>query len=490
MPETVALCLASHTNTGKTTLARTLLSSDVGDVRDAAHVTVEATAYVLAATPAGDRLELWDTPGFGDSARLARRLAAHGDPIGWFLSEVWDRFRERPLWLAQKAVRNVRERADVVLYLVNAAEGPRDAGYLEPELAVLRWIGKPVVALLNQTGPPRPRDEEAAEVARWREALAAHALVRDVLPLDAFARCWVQEAVLLRAVRAALPASRHVVFDALADAWEERRARQFDAAMDTLAQPLANAALDRVALPQAAPRSAWQTIASAAGLRKDRPDDTASEAMRAMASRLDADIRASTDALIAIHGLAGRAADEVVARLASSLTTTTPVHEGKAAMLGGVVSGALAGLVADLAAGGLTFGAGALAGGLLGALGGAGLARGYNVVRGTTSTEMRWSDAFLDDLVAGALLRYLAVAHYGRGRGDWTPSEHPPFWRDVVTRAMTQHRAAWSAIWRERADLDPTTCRRRVAAALRATACTVLDGLYPGAMPVLTHTAA
>jgi hypothetical protein len=209
-----------------------------------------------------------------------------------------------------------------------------------------------------------------------------------------------------------------------------------------------------------------------------------------MASRLDADIRASTDALIAIHGLAGRAADEVVARLASSLTTTTPVHEGKAAMLGGVVSGALAGLVADLAAGGLTFGAGALAGGLLGALGGAGLARGYNVVRGTTSTEMRWSDAFLDDLVAGALLRYLAVAHYGRGRGDWTPSEHPPFWRDVVTRAMTQHRAAWSAIWRERADLDPTTCRRRVAAALRATACTVLDGLYPGAMPVLTHTAA
>ena len=24
-------------------------------------------------SPEGDRLELWDTPGFGDSARLARR---------------------------------------------------------------------------------------------------------------------------------------------------------------------------------------------------------------------------------------------------------------------------------------------------------------------------------------------------------------------------------------------------------------------------------
>ena len=29
-------------------------------------------------------------------------------------------------------MRNVRDHADVVLYLVNAAEDPRDAGYLEP----------------------------------------------------------------------------------------------------------------------------------------------------------------------------------------------------------------------------------------------------------------------------------------------------------------------------------------------------------------------
>jgi len=94
---TITLSLISHTNAGKTTLARTLLAQDVGEVRDAAHVTTEATEYTLIETADGDRLALWDTPGFGDSARLARRLAQHGNPIGWFLSEVWDRFRDRPL---------------------------------------------------------------------------------------------------------------------------------------------------------------------------------------------------------------------------------------------------------------------------------------------------------------------------------------------------------------------------------------------------------
>ena len=38
-PATIALSLVSHTNAGKTTLARTLLGRDIGEVRDEAHVT-------------------------------------------------------------------------------------------------------------------------------------------------------------------------------------------------------------------------------------------------------------------------------------------------------------------------------------------------------------------------------------------------------------------------------------------------------------------
>ena len=54
-----------------------------------------------------------------------------------------------------------------------------------------------------------------------------------------------------------------------------------------------------------------------------------------------------------------------------------------------MVTGALMGLKADILSGGLTLGGGMLAGGVLGALGGAGLARGYNQVKGV-ETPQAW----------------------------------------------------------------------------------------------------
>ncbi len=201
---TIALALVSHTNVGKTTLARTLLARDVGEVRDRAHVTEFADEHRLVRSPEGDTLTLWDTPGFGDSLRLVRRLRGSEQALGWLLSQVWDRFADRAFWSTQQALRAVREQADVVLYLVNAAESPAAAGSVGPEMELLAWVGKPVVVLLNQLGAPRERAAEAAEVERWRRHLADRPLVKAVLPMDAFARCWVQEGALLQAVETAL----------------------------------------------------------------------------------------------------------------------------------------------------------------------------------------------------------------------------------------------------------------------------------------------
>lgn len=484
----IALSLIAHTNVGKTTLARTLLARDVGEVRDAAHVTTEATAYPMIESATGDRLVLWDTPGFGDSARLARRLAQHGNPIGWFLSEVWDRFRDRPLWLAQKAVANVRDHADVVLYLVNAVEEPADAGYVAPEQQVLGWIGKPVIVLLNQTGPPRAAVDDEADEDRWRALLASRPHVRGVLTLDAFARCWPQETVLMHAIVGALDGPARAAAQRLADAWIARRVDQFGASMSALAHPIAAAAGDRRVVAAPGWRDALRHLAGRVGIGRADPDGATAAGMQALAQALDADVRASTDALIAIHELDGRAAAEVTAQLANDVVTEEPASEGKAALVGGVVSGALAGLAADLASGGLTLGAGVIAGSVVGALGGAGLARGYNVVRGATGTTVRWSTTFLDQLVAGALLRYLAVAHHGRGRGPWTDAAIPSFWRDAVARAIAARRTAWDAHWRARddgADVEPA-----VRDTLRATAADVLAALYPeAAVTVLSASA-
>jgi hypothetical protein len=436
MPTQVALSLIAHTNVGKTALARTLLERDVGEVRDEAHVTVDAACYTMIETPEGDTLCLWDTPGFGDSARLARRLATLDRPIVGFLALAWDRWRDQALWSSQQAMRNVRDKADVVLYLVNASESPSDAGYIAPELQILEWIGKPVLVLLNQTGKPRAANVEAAEIARWRDALGSRAFIRGVLSLDAFARCWVQERTWLHAVAAALPASKEPGFARLATAWRVARDAQFDAAMAALAEPIARAACDRVPVADAGLRGSLMEVGKTMGLASNRIDPAKQAAMRTLSERLDADIRASMDQLIAIHRLDGRAAAEVMTRLSDNVTADAPVDERKAAVIGGFVSGALTGLAADIASGGLTFGAGLLAGGIVGAVGAAGVARGFNVVRGKTESTIRWSDAFVAALVPAAVLRYLAVAHYGRGRGEWVASEYPPFWRDAVTAAI------------------------------------------------------
>ncbi len=83
---------------------------------------------------------------------------------------MWDRWRDRPFWASQQAMKNLRDEADVMLYLVNAAESPEAAGYVAPEMELLAWVGKPVIALLNQLGPP------GAPAARGRRARAlAHA---------------------------------------------------------------------------------------------------------------------------------------------------------------------------------------------------------------------------------------------------------------------------------------------------------------------------
>jgi len=219
-------------------------------------------------------------------------------------------------------------------------------------------------------------------------------------------------------------------------------------------------------------------------LTHDKEESEKQRAMRALADRLDRDIRASTDRLISVHGLEGRAAAEVLARMATSFISDEPVSEGAAAVLGGFMAGAVSGLAADLAAGGITLGAGLLTGGVLGALGAAGLARGFNLMRGSKETAVRWSDEFLDGLVRAALLRYLAVAHFGRGRGEWSASEHPPFWKDAVAVVLASRRALLAEIWARRGENCNTPDLTAALQDLLASAATeLLETLYPQALP-------
>ncbi len=442
---TIQFALISHTNNGKTTLARTLVGVDVGEVRDAAHVTIFAESHLLLQTPEGDTLRLWDTPGFGDSVRLLRRLGMAGNPIGWFLREVLDRYRDRPFWLSQQALRAARDEADVVLYLVNSSEHPRDAGYLPPEMQILDWLGKPVVVLLNQLGPPRPAPQEHAELARWREHLDQYRIVRDVLALDAFARCWVHERVFYDAVAELIPEPKRAGYARLFGVWEARNRRRLAEAMHITAEQVAGAARDSV--PLAAPsRGLLKSALRAVGLGKGS-DQVQEQAMGLLLERLNVNIASTTARLLTLHQLDPSDAAKINARVREHFQVRAPVDRAQAGLLGAIVSGAATGLSADLMAGGLSFGAGALIGGLVGALTLAGAAWGFNTSTDRNVPIVRFADAFLHTLLVGAVLRYLAVAHFGRGRGNFVESEAPAFWQAAVERHASAHAQALARAW-------------------------------------------
>ena len=481
-PVKIQFALVSHTNNGKTTLARTLVGADVGEVRDAAHVTTFAEAHPLQTSSQGDTLLLWDTPGFGDSVRLLKRLAMAGNPIGWFLREVFDRYRDRPFWLSQQALRAAKEEADIVLYLVNSAEAPGDAGYLPAEMNILEWLGKPVVVLLNQMGPPRPGAAEGAEQQQWKGHLARFPIVREVLALDAFARCWVHEHVFYEAVAPLLDAGKQPGYARLRAAWEVHNRQRYASALRMSAEQLVGAARDSEAIPEQE-SGLLRSALKAVGLNRDG-QQRQETAMAALVERLNGEINKTTMRMLVLHKIDPGEATRINARVRENFAIKAPIDKAQAGLLGAVVSGAATGLSADLMAGGLTLGGGALLGAIVGGLTAAGAAWGFNQGKERDKPTVQFADAFLQTLLVGAVLRYLAVAHFGRGRGNYVESEAPAFWQAEVEAALAAQGVDLPAYWRAvRNAADVDSALPPIVALLQGVTDATLARLYPEAAP-------
>jgi len=169
-------------------------------------------------------------------------------------------------------------------------------------------------------------------------------------------------------------------------------------------------------------------------------------------------------------------------RLAGDFAAREKIGESSAALVGGVMSGALSGLAADLAAGGLTLGAGAVIGAIAGAVGSAGAAHAANRLRGIDDNRLHWSSDSLERLLTASLLRYLAVAHYGRGRGEWRQTPLPEHWRALVEEAVMEAREALVKAWPDGKDEAAVAeSRERLQALLARTGTVVLQRLYPQA---------
>lgn len=492
-------CLLSHTNIGKTTLARTLLADDVGEIQDAAHVTSQSQRYLLQRTAQGDELWLWDTPGFGDSVRLYNRLQQQGNPLGWFLSNVWDRWRDKPFYMSQRALQAARDHADVMLYLVNAAEDPSDAGYWASEMRILQWMNKPVMVLLNQIGSDTTAQQTAADLQRWRNATAEFAgMVESVQVLDAFTRSWWHEKQVMESIAPLLPAAKQPAYQRLLQDRSAAQQQRETASLQALATQLLQAALAQETVDtedSGLLQRAWGKVSnSVTHVVRGKPQDEEkinpqqAAAMQRLTKALQQADVASTQTLLQLHHLDGQAASQIQQQLKDQLKISTPLDPQTASLWGAVTAGAATGLGADMVAGGMTLGAGALVGALVGAVTFAGAAWGANKVFDQEAQQFRLSPDYLTALAGQLLLKYLVISHFGRGRGRYTSPAAPQQWRDAVHAAVQARIHQWQPLWTALAAVDPKApgteaacCAHQQALQLLLGECLhlALQSLYP-----------
>lgn len=396
---------------------------------------------MLLETEAGDKLVLWDTPGFGDSARLLQRLKRSGQRMQWFLTQAWDRVGDRAMWCSQQAARNVQDDADVVLYLVNASEDPGSAGYINVEMEILAWIGKPVIVLLNQLGAPEESAKREREVLAWQQELNDHGIVKRVLSLDAFTRNWVDEQKMVDAVAEVLKEKPSGGLAArVARAWRERNESIFRNSVSLVADQVIAALEDRRVLKKLKLLDRFKVFG------KSELNLELKLARQAMIDGLHERSQRTRNELIRLQGLEGHASSNAFQIADEQFTVPEQVTESLWTIVGGAAAGAGGGLVADVASGGMTFFGGAVLGGIGGGAGAYFLARGFNLARGGNNS-VRWSLAHLLEQWKSNLLAYLAVAHFGRGRGEWKEGPMPEHWVAAVEQQLESQREEIAEIW-------------------------------------------
>ncbi len=341
------IAVVGHTNTGKTSLLRTLTrDATFGEVSNRPATTrhVEGTSLLVNGMPL---IELYDTPGLEDSIGLLEFLDTLHSGERIYGIELITRFLDSPTAHDEfeqeaKALRQVLS-SDISLYVIDVRD--RVLGKHRDELEILASCAKPVVPVLNFIA------SSEAKTAQWREHLARvniHAVVEfDTVVLDEYG-----ERRLFEKMQTLLDHFYPTLQAAIEDR-QRQRARLNHASADLLADLLIDVAAYKVTLPL-----------------DDRNTDTAMETLRRLVCDRE---QQCVDALLELYRF----------HLDDYAIEALPIENGHWGMDlfnpaslkqfgiragGGAAAGGMAGLAVDAMTGGATLGSGAAIGATIGAL--------------------------------------------------------------------------------------------------------------------------
>jgi hypothetical protein len=370
----------------------------------------------------------------GTKAPAGARPAPSAEPGSWF-QRLIAVFREgvghaNPV-VTDPALAAAHDESDVAIHVVGAED---DLAAARP---LLHWLGKPVLVLAH---PPAVADAPARLLAQCETEVRRLGVPAAVLPFQAFAGCWVQESALLEAIGRLLPEAKQAGFARIRSAWEERSSARLVRAMGAVADHLLFAARQVEEI-----HSDAISVRSLVPAQRTVEAQARQQAIDRVVQRLDASAAEMFARMRKLHGVEEVAAGALQHRLEEKFVVQRPVHTPQAGMAG-AATGAAMGASVDLLVGGLTLGAATALGALVGGSAAFIAAAWKNRSTSSGSTVVQLSDEMMQAMVEAALLRYLAVAHYGRGASD-ASGELRPFWKSEVVAAVEARKAMLTPFW-------------------------------------------
>ena len=158
--EQIYIAVAGHTNTGKTTLIRTLMRSPVGEVGDRANVTQRSQVYLYESLLA----YFVDTPGFRFAGVYNLYLDAVIENPGFSLPPAW---REK-IEFEKEAIRAIRD-SNVVLYVGSLQVVPDDSH--KEEIRLIKGLQHQIVGILNFSYSVG-RNKLKGRISQWKNVFS------------------------------------------------------------------------------------------------------------------------------------------------------------------------------------------------------------------------------------------------------------------------------------------------------------------------------
>lgn len=367
--------VVGHTNTGKTSLLRTLTRDlTFGEVsnRHATTRHVEGTSLLVEGIPL---IELYDTPGLEDSIGLLEHLESLKTDryIAWI--DILQQFLESPAAHGEfeqeaKALRQVLT-SDMALYVIDARDRVR--GKHRDELEILGRTAKPIVPVLNFAVSPEARAQE------WREHLS-RVNMHAVVEFDTVVFNELGERRLFEKMQT-LSDRFYGTLEAVIQDRIRQRTNLIRASADLIADLLIDVAAHTITIPADTQRStiAMESLKQAVRKREQQCVDELLELFRFRADDYESHILPIEEGQWGLDLFSPASLKQFGIRASS-----------------GAAAGGMAGLAVDAMTGGLSLGAAAALGATLGALWSSSRTHGKRLAdRLRGFTELRVNDATL-----------------------------------------------------------------------------------------------